>query len=149
MKLFYDNLYPFMPNSRIIDDKPVIDPKLDAARKAMIMLAEFQNTQNLTALYESINQISIYSGVDVVDLILSLGDVSVIEGTADTLLDIAAKNLFKTIAVDYDPKTFDYKHYTAILLSVAHALLDAQRKSMISEIAPIETSDEMDSTDAN
>ena len=141
MKLFYDNLYPFMPNSKIIDDTPVIDPKLDALRRAMVMLAEFQNTHNLVALYESVHQISIFADIDITKLILSLETVKEIEGKAGELLDVAAKQLFLTSAPNYDYTTFDYKKYAVILLSVAHSLLEAQRQ-LDMDITPEQNSEE-------
>ena len=122
MKLYYDNLIAYMPSSVIVDGKPIPDSKLDAARKAMMLLAEFQVTQNVRALYESVYQVSIYADINIVDLILSLSDIEIEAGRLDDLLDIAAKNLFKTVTPNFDPKTFDYKYYSAILLSVAHTV---------------------------
>lgn len=127
MKLFYDNLISFMPNSVMVDGKAIPDRKLDAARKAMIMLADFQTTRNVSSLYESVHQISIYADIDIVDLILSLTDIEVDVGKLDDLLDIAAKNLFKTVT---DAKSFDYKYYSAILLSVAHTVWTIQQQAV-------------------
>ena len=130
MKLYYDNLISYMPESVIVDGKAIPDSKLKAARTAMIMLAEFQNTHNVTALYESVRQICAYAGVDIVDLIMSLKDVNVEVGSVDDLLDIAAKNLFKTVS---EPKDFDYMYYAAILLSVAHTVAEVQKQHAIEE----------------
>ena len=123
MKLFYDNLVPFMPNSSIVDEQRVPDVRLNAARSAMIMLSEFQRLHNLNALYEAVHQISIYANVDIVDLILSSLDEDIKGGTIDELLDIAAKNLFQTISPDFEQESFDYKYFTAIILSVAHTVI--------------------------
>lgn len=128
MKLFYDNLVPFMPNSIVVDEQRVPDVKLEAARKTMIMLAEFQRFHNPASLYEAIYQISIYADVNIVDLIFYALNENLTEGTIDDLLDIAAKNLFKTIAPDYEPGSFDYKHFTAILLSIAHSVFVIQEQ---------------------
>ena len=132
MKLYYDNLIAFMPIGKTTDEdgKVIPDIRLEAARGAMIMLADFQNKHNIIALYESIRQISIYAGVDIVDLMLSLGDIEVESRTVDELLDIAAKNLFKTITADYDYKSFDYKYYSAILLSITHTILALQNQAI-------------------
>ena len=128
MKLFYDNLISFMPESIINNGESVPDKHLVAARTAMIYLADFQNTHNVNSLYKSVDQIAIYADVDIVDLMLSLKDIQVEEGKIDDLLDIAAKNLFKTISQYGKEDHFDYRYYAAILLSVAHAVMDAQRK---------------------
>lgn len=131
MKLFYDNFIAFMPIGRTTDDegKVIPDAKLEAARNAMIMLADFQNNHNINALYESIRQISVYAGMDIVDLMLSLGDIEVGAGTIEGLLDVAAKNLFKTVSPDYPQNSFDYKYYTAILLSVTHTIIVMQNQN--------------------
>ena len=134
MKLFYDNLISFMPDSIINNGESVPDKRLVAARNAMVYLADFQNTHNVNSLYKSVDQIAIYAEVDIVDLMLSLKDIQVEEGKIDDLLDIAAKNLFKTISQYDKPEEFDYRYYAAILLSVAHAVMDAQRK-YIQEVA--------------
>ena len=80
----------------------------------------------------------IYVGIDIVDLMLSLKDVHVEEGTVDDLLDIAAKNLFKTVT---DSEDFDYKYYAAILLSVAHSVLEAQRVYLLNMAKTAELSE--------
>ena len=72
MKLFYDNLISFMPESIINNGESVPDKHLVAARTAMIYLADFQNTHNVNSLYKSVDQIAIYADVDIVDLMLSL-----------------------------------------------------------------------------
>lgn len=135
MKLFYDNLVPFMPNSTVVDEQRVPNAKLEAARKAMIMLADFQRFHNINSLYEAILQISVYVDIDIVDLILSSLDEEIKEGTIDEHLDIAAKNLFKTIASDYEPGSFDYKYFTAVLLSVAHTVLVVREQYEMQRIA--------------
>lgn len=130
MKLYYDNLISYMPDSVIVDGKAIKDSKLTAARAAMICLADFQTTHNVAALYEAVQQISIYSDIDIVDLIMSLGDIDIDVAKMDDLLDVAAKNLFKTVS---DPKSFDYKYFTAILLSVAHVVAEVQKQHAIEE----------------
>ena len=131
MKLYYDNLISFMPDSIIGEDGAVVDEKLKAARSAMIMLADFQNTHNVSSLYKSVAEIAVYAGVDIVDLMLSLSDVRIEDGEVEDLLDIAAKNLFKTVTITGKDDQFDYRYYSAILLTVAHRVLDMQRKYMI------------------
>ena len=42
MKLFYDNLFNFMPTSLLVDGKFVPNKKLEAARNAMVALAAYQ-----------------------------------------------------------------------------------------------------------
>ena len=131
MKLYYDNLISYMPEAVIVDGNAIPDSKLKAARTAMMLLAEFQNTRNVNALYESVRQICVYAGVDIVDLIMSLKGVDVETGSVDDLLDIAAKNLFKTVS---DPKDFDYMYYAAILLSVAHVVAEVQKQHFFEEL---------------
>lgn len=136
MKLYYDNLFSYMPNAELVDDKPVINIKLDSARKAMIMLAQFQTTQNVAALYEAVNQICTYADISISELIFSLGHIDVATDTVENLLDIEAKKLF-TWATTYDSKAetnpeFDYKYFAATLLSIAHtayALAERGRSS--------------------
>lgn len=155
MKLYYDNLFSFMPNAKIVDGKPVVDKKLDAARKAMIMLAQFQTTENVNPLYEAVNQISIYAGVTLTDLILSLKDIEVPQATIDNLLDTEATKLF-IWATTYDENAdvnpdFDYKYFAAVLLSIAHlgytmseqermATLMKQNNGEVPEVSEVEKS---------
>lgn len=135
MKLYYDNLVAYMPDSVLVDDKPVSDKKLTAARKAMVHLSDFQNGHNISDLYESIRYVSIYSEVNIQDLLFSLKDIQIGETTElDNLLDIAAKNLFQTATPNYDPKSFDYKYYTAILMYVAHEILVLRNQMLVAEM---------------
>lgn len=135
MKLYYDNLVAYMPDSVLVDDKPVSDKKLTAARKAMVHLSDFQNGHNISDLYESIRYVSIYSEVNIQDLLFSLKDIQIGETTElDNLLDIAAKNLFQTATPNYDPKSFDYKYYTAILMYVAHETLVLRNQMLLVEM---------------
>jgi len=139
MKLFYDMLIPFMPTKKIVDGKSVVDPKLTAARQTMILLASFQNEHTLNALYDAVYQMSIYGDSNIVDLLYSLGDVEVPTGKLDDILDIEAKNLFKTI-VSEDPYSFDYKHFAATLLVIGHTLL-TYKEPEVSEGKPEITED--------
>jgi len=135
MKLYYDNLVAYMPDSVIVDGKPIKDTKLESARKAMMRLSEFQNTHNINALYEAIHQISVYSEINIVDLMLTLKDVDIDETqNLEDLLDIAAKNLFQTVTPNYDPKTFDYKYFSAILMYVAHEALIIRNQMLEEEL---------------
>ncbi len=145
MKLYYDNLISYMPDSIMDNGELVPDPKLTAARQAMMLLANFQNTHNINSLYESVHQIAIYADIDIVDLMLSLKDVHVEDAPIDDLLDIAAKNLFKTITNSED---FDYKYYSAILLSVAHTAQETQRQYLIA-IANSELSEKSEESAEN
>ena len=116
-------------------NKPVSDKKLTAARKAMVHLSDFQNGHNISDLYESIRYVSIYSEVNIQDLLFSLKDIQIGETTElDDLLDVAAKNLFQTATPNYDPKSFDYKYYTAILMYVAHETLVLRNQMLLAEM---------------
>ena len=124
MKLFYDNLFNFMPTSLLVDGKFVPNKKLEAARNAMVALAAYQTTGDINALYSSVYHISAYGEVDVIDLIKSLKTVQVETGTVEELLDAAALSLFNNIkpAGPDDTEPFDYRKYAATLLAVAHTL---------------------------
>jgi hypothetical protein len=135
MKLYYDNLVAYMPDSVVVDGKPIPDSKLTAARRAMMSLSDFQNSNNIADLYESIRQISIYSEISIPDLLFSLKDIEIDETqNLDSLLDIAAKNLFQTATPNYDPKSFDFRYYTALLMYVAHAALIIKNRMLVEEL---------------
>ena len=135
MKLYYDNLLAYMPDSIIVDGKAIPDSKLSATRKAMMCLSDFQNSHDISYLYESIRQVSIYSEVNIVDLMLSLKDVEIdTNQKLDDLLDIAAKNLFQTITPNYDALSFDYKYYSAILMYVAHETLVIRNQIAVQQL---------------
>ena len=135
MKLYYDNLLAYMPDSIIVDGKAIPDSKLSATRKAMMCLSDFQNSHDISYLYESIRQVSIYSEVNIVDLMLSLKDVEIdTNQKLDDLLDIAAKNLFQTITPNYDAESFDYKYYSAILMYVAHETLVIRNQIAVQQL---------------
>jgi len=135
MKLYYDNLVAYMPDSVIVDGKPIKDTKLEAARRAMMHLSDFQNGHDIRDLYESIKYVCVYSDVNIVDLMLTLKDINIDEQQSlEDLLDIAAKNLFQTVSPNYDPKTFDYRYYTAILMYVAHEALVIKNRMIVEEL---------------
>lgn len=125
MKLFYDNLLPFMPDSKLVEGNRVPDEKLQTVRQIMIYLSDFQNDRNLMALYEAVNQFSLYADINVIDLILSLGDVEVPSLTIEDSLDFVATSLAKSYLPD---NTIDVKVCTAILLSVAHMVMQINRQ---------------------
>jgi len=66
---------------------------------------------------------------------LTLKDINIDEQQSlEDLLDIAAKNLFQTVSPNYDPKTFDYRYYTAILMYVAHEALVIKNRMIVEEL---------------
>ena len=140
MKIHYDMMIPFMPEGKVVDSKVVKDDKMMASRNAMLLLDEFQTVRSIGILYEIVRQISIYAGVNIVDLILSLEDVDIKETNMDNLiseLDVLAKNLFLTNLPNYNPDTFDYKYYCAVLLTIAHnAIIASRSREQSSKSAP-------------
>lgn len=126
MKLFYDNLIPFMPDAKIVDGNRVPDTKLQIVRQTVIYLADFQNDHNLISLYEAVNQFSLYAEMSVLDLILSLGDIEIPTMTIDESLDYVVTSLIKSYSPDNE---VDVKKCSAILLSIAHMILQINRQA--------------------
>ena len=123
MKIFYDNLLAYMPH----DVAP--SRELYALREVMSMLALFQNTQDVDLLYKAVYHLSVFAGMSIDGLILSLSDVQVPSGTIDSLLDQVAVAVFeiaRKVNIEEKFLDFDYKHYAAILLTIAHTLYQIQ-----------------------
>lgn len=123
MRLFYDTLVPYMPDTVLdADGKTTENPAKLAGRKAMIELANFQKTGNVNSLFYSTIHACTYAGVDLVDTILGIPDeISFKDGTTvDQLLDTAAKLLFKSIRPS---DSFDINLFVANVLTAAHVLM--------------------------
>lgn len=125
MKLYYDMLIPYMPDSVSGESGELIrDDKKAAGRKAMDELASFQNTGSILALYQSVIDACIYAGVDLVDTITNIpSDITAPEGiSAEALIDEAAIMLFKSIK---PTETFDIFKFVVNVLTTAHILTRA------------------------
>ena len=130
MKLYYDMLIAYMPDATIDDEgKYVADSTKAAGRKAMMELANFQNSGNIMALYQSVIFACTYAGVDLVDTIYELSKpnapINIIidpSTSVEHLLNSAAMELFESIKPDI---TFDYLGYVAEVLTAIHILLGA------------------------
>lgn len=123
MKIFYDNLLSYMPH----DVAP--SRELYALREVMSMLAFFQNTQDVGFLYKAVYHLSVFAGMSIDNLMLSLSDVQVPSGTIDSLLDQVAVAIFgiaRKAIIEEKFLDFDYKYYVAILLTIAHTLYQIQ-----------------------
>lgn len=139
MKLYYDTLVAYMPDSTTNDKGEVVpDNKLAARRKAMIELASFQNTNNPIPLYQSIIDVCTYCGVDLVDTLLSIPDeIEFEEGTSiGQLLDEAAEMLFRSIKTNSNEE-FDIYQYVARISAIIHVVINTQN-STNAESDPIE-----------
>lgn len=126
MKLYYDMLIPYMPDSTRNEQGELInDAKKTAGRLAMTELSNFQNTGNVMSLYQSVIFACNYVDVDLVDTILNIpDDIDFPEGTIlGNLTDEAAKMLFTSIK---DATAFDIYKFTANILTVAHAVVSSQ-----------------------
>jgi hypothetical protein len=147
MKLYYDMLVPYMPDS-IIDDKgePVEDAIKLSGRQAMMELSKFQNLYdqhvlNISPLYQSVIYACNYAKVDLVDTILNCADIEFPDGaTVTSIIDEAAIMLFKSIRAGINPEDeFNVNAFAARILSAAHAILvnipeqDADKKESDTE----------------
>lgn len=123
MKLYYDMLVPYMPDSvKDADGNLVKSDKRASGRDAMIDLSNFQQSGDVNSLYHSVLSACIYADKDLVDVIVNIPeDVEVPNGTSiDKVLDNSAKMLFSSIK---DMNNFDINVYVCNLLTAAHAIL--------------------------
>lgn len=152
MKLYYDMLIAYMPDATINDEgKYVADSTKAAGRKAMMELANFQNSGNLMALYQSVIFACTYAGVDLVDTIYELSkpnapiNISIDPSTSvEHLLNSAAMELFESIKPDI---TFDYLGFVAEVLTAIHILLVSNATTPNAEETPAEPQIEANPTE--
>lgn len=143
MKLYYDMLLPYMPDSIKNDDGEYIqDGTKVAGRQAMLALSAFQNKGDVGALYQAVLFACNYVGVDLVDVVLDSFDGSfpADDTTIYGLVDEAAIALFKSIKSDY---IFDIKQFVSNVLTAAHYAL-AQIEA--NKVATSETEDSEEPT---
>ena len=127
MKLFYDMLVPFMPDSELDNENQLVPSKTKvAARQAMIELSNFQTTGNIICLYNAVFQACLYAKVDLVDKLLNLPeDVDIPEVSINDAVDICARLLFKSVNPD---NAFELDRFICILLTVAHFAIESVNK---------------------
>lgn len=131
MRLYYDMLIPYMPDSIKDENGNLIANKEKAAgRQAMSALAKFQNSDNIFALYQAVAEIATYANIDLINTIIDISDNKIIEGDPSELIDEAAKMLFQSIKEDYE---FDVITFISNVLTAAHMIL--QRPVMKETIA--------------
>ena len=133
MKLYYDMLVPYMPDAIRTDAGEFVgDPQKAAGRQAMIKLAEFQQTGELSCLYHAVIDACTYANVDLVDTILNIPeDLCIPDGiTLNQILDDAAKNLFMSIKPDNE---FDINLFVCNVLNAAHAIILNQQINAATE----------------
>ena len=136
MKLYYDMLVPYMPDAIQNEEGQMVKDDIKAAgRSAMIELANFQQTGEITSLYHAVINACIYAQVDLVDTILNIpDDITIADGTTlSNLIDDAAKNLFASIKPGNE---FDINMFVCNLLNAAHAIISSsqQRASEVEQI---------------
>ena len=122
MKLYYDTLIPYMPDSITNESGELVaDERKSAGRKAMIELANFQNDGNTLSLYQSVIFACTYADVDLVDTITNIPtDIEISFGaTVDSMLDEAATMLFKSIK---PTEPFDINKFVADVLTASHTI---------------------------
>lgn len=122
MKLYYDMLVPFIPNSTK-DEKTgemSVDARLDARRQAMIELSNFQRTGNGLFLTQAVVSACRFASVDVVSTLLTATEKSEVAETADPmeLTDKSAKLLLGSLTAPFDIYLF-----TANLLMALHIII--------------------------
>ena len=141
MELYYDMLIPYMPDGVNGEDGTVTNKEsLEAGRKAMIALSEFQLTGNVMALYQSVIHACKYADKDFIETVLSIPDDIKFDDT-DTvgkLVDRSAKILFRSINPEKYP--FDLDTFTANILMASHLVFLAIQQN--SQSAKPETSDD-------
>lgn len=129
MKLYYDMLIPYMPNSIINENgEAEYNAVYDAGREAMKNLSIFQkDPSNIIPLYQAVINACAYAERDLVDVIL--GAISHVDVSPDadvpTLLDESAQLLFMSISKNYQTETekFDVEKFIAYILTATHILL--------------------------
>ena len=122
MKLYYDMLVPYMPDAiRNESGELIPDTKRAAGRNAMIELSKYQMTGDIDCLYQSIIYACIYTGDDLVDIILGIPEEIVIQDgvSVSQLIDDSAKMLFSSIKPMHD---LDIYTFVCNILNAAHAL---------------------------
>lgn len=122
MKLYYDMLIPFIPNSTK-DEKTgelSVDSKLEARRQTMIELSNFQRTGNGLFLAQAISSACKFADVDIISTIMTAVEKSDVSEMANPteLVDKSARMLFESLAV-----AFDIYQFTANLLMVLHLII--------------------------
>ncbi len=125
MKLYYDMLIPYMPDAiRTESGELVPDAKKAAGRNAMIELSKYQMTGDIDCLYHSIIYACVYTGDDLVDIILGIPEEIVIpDGVpVSQLIDDSAKMLFSSIKPMHD---LDIYTFVCNILTAAHTLNEA------------------------
>lgn len=134
MKLYYDMLLPYMPDSIKNDDGEYIqDGTKVAGRQAMLALSSFQNKGDVGALYQAVLFACNYVGEDLVDIVLDSFDGSfpADDVTIYSLVDDAATALFKSIKSDY---IFDIRQFASNVLTAAHyALIQIEANKAMTE----------------
>ena len=133
MRLYYDMLVPYMPDAIRTDAGEFVgDPQKAAGRQAMIKLAEFQQTGELSCLYHAVIDACTYANVDLVDTILNIPeDLCIPDGiTLNQILDDAAKTLFMSIKPDSE---FDINLFVCNVLNAAHAIILSQQINTTTE----------------
>lgn len=129
MKLYYDMLVPYMPDSIKSESGELVhDDRKAAGRIAMSELANFQQNGNLMSLYNSVLQACLYANVDLVDTIINMPEnITIPDGIPVLyLLDDAAKSLFMSIKTD----SFDVNKYVAYLLTAAHFIIQKSQETV-------------------
>lgn len=125
MKLYYDMLVPYMPDAiRNESGELIPDAKKAAGRNAMIELSKHQMTGDIDCLYHSIIYACIYTGDDLVDVILGVPEeIAIPDGVAvSQLIDDSAKMLFSSIRPSHD---LDIYTFACNILTAAHTLSEA------------------------
>ena len=122
MELYYDALVPYMPDStRNSSGEMEHSDVIEAGRKAMMELSEFQLTGNAMSLYQAVIMACKYAEVDLIDTILNGSEDITIEPTmtVKNLIDESAKMLFKSINPE---NSFNVDKFTAYVLTAAHLI---------------------------
>lgn len=125
MKLYYDMLIPFMPDSKVDENGNVVpDIQKIEGRKAMSELAEFQSSGNVLCLYNSVYHACLYADVDLYDKLLNLPeDIEIPAVSIADAVRICVDMLFRTSNPNSDEK-FDIDRFICLLLTSAHFALE-------------------------
>lgn len=143
MKLYYDMLVPYMPDKfRNEAGDLVEDPQRAAGRNAMIQLSQYQMTGDTECLYQAIIYACIYTGDDLVDIILGIPEnMDIPDGiTVSQLIDDAAKLLFSSIKPMND---LDIYTFACNLLNAAHALVEHSAKQQAAQLNAVAATEEL------
>lgn len=144
MKLFYDMLIPYMPDTEAdATGKFVPSKQKVAGRQAMEELSKFQMSNNIIHLYQAVLYGCLYANVDLVDTILNLSDdIEIPSISINDALDLCARMLFQSIKT---PESFEIDKFAAYILTSAHAAFvsinaqaeAAKQNASISEEEPV------------